>query len=251
MQCKKICRIAIIVAAASLLLSLSALAAANPLQVYSVPGHPLALTVQNRKGIIEEAWLRSPAGLHPLKILQGKRITDSTWCLPIADNDICADLIWKLSFTDPDTTKSYFLWITALTETPRAWLAVTPAGRSRWDSLPLHLTIPDDVFLYMSPTLPAYAELGDLEQNKLPLLTFVYTVGLTLDGPNFVLVPEVYRQLLPIADLVRKAEINSTIRSCYDRLYDDFEKMGKGQSPSREAIINFNWKKVLSINWQN
>lgn len=60
MQCKKICRIAIIVAAASLLLSLSALAAANPLQVYSVPGHPLALTVQNRKGIIEEAWLRSP-----------------------------------------------------------------------------------------------------------------------------------------------------------------------------------------------
>lgn len=227
------------------------LEAATTTRIYSVPGHPLALTIQSDRGVIKEAWLRSPAGLHPLNVLQGKKITGSAWRQPLADSDLCPDLIWRLSFVDSNTSKVYFLWITSLTETPRAWLAITPAGGSCWDSLPLQLSMPDDVFLYVSPTLPSYSELEKIERESSSLLTFVYTVGLTRDGPNFVLVPEVYKQLLPITELVRQAETDPVIKNAYNNLYDDFEKMGKGQTPSREAIINFSWKKILSLNWQN
>jgi hypothetical protein len=251
MTLKKIRSFIIVFVAITAILPAPLQGATGSLQVYAAPGHPLTLTTQSNDGVIKEAWLRSPAGLHPLKVLEGKRITENTWHLPFADKDLRPDLIWRLSFNDPETTKKYYLWVTALTETPRAWLAVTPAGPSRWDTLPLNISTPPDVFLYVSPNLPAYIDISSTKRESESLLSFIYTVGLTMDGPNFVLIPEVYRQLQPVAELVQKAEEDETIKNAYGKLQEDFDKMGKGQAPSREAIINFCWKKILNINWQD
>ena len=216
--------------------------------VLTVPGHPIVLVCEHEKGQIVSSFLRTPEGLHQVKDLEGLILRKDDYLLPFADGDMLPDLIWKIELQDPDRGRNVLFWITSLTETPRAWLAMTPVSPTLWDSVPFHITVPRDVFLYVSPFLPGYGGRSSLEGKE--FLTFVYTIGLTAEGPSFVLAPDVYRQLLLVTNLVRNGELDDNLRDSYSQLYRDFGRMAAGQMPSREAVQNFSWKKILSLGWK-
>lgn len=218
------------------------------LKVMTVPGHPVTLVFQHDNGQVVSAFLRTPEGIHPVKSVEGFILGKSAYLLPYADGDLLKDLIWKIEFRDQKKEKNMLFWITALTKNPRAWVAMTPVSPTLWEKLPFDVKTPGEVFLYVSPNLPGYGE--NKPRGGDDVLSFVYAIGLTKDGPNFVLAPDVYKQLLLVTDLVRKAEQEEDLKNAYDAMHQDFERMANLQMPSREAIQNFSWKKIMSLSWR-
>lgn len=90
---------------------------------------------------------------------------------------------------------------------------------------------PRGTALFVSPNLPAYDDLPQFGGNR--TLTFVYTIALTPEGPNFQPVPEVYRQLYRITATIRDAEQITERREAYSRLLEDYEALSRGETLHR------------------
>lgn len=240
--------------AASLALTLclsftSSPAAAQHLKILSVPGHPLSLVLETSEGVITSALLRSPAGIQKILPLEGFVYAGETFAEPYADGDIRKDLLWTITFTRPgDRSRGIYLWIGLTTRIPRAWVIISPLGQTYWDTIPMKVYAPRGTALFVSPNLPAYGDLPQFGGNR--TLTFVYTIALTPEGPNFLPVPEVYRQLYTITATIRDAEQITERREAYSRLLEDYETLSRGGKPSTEVIQNFTWKRILCLDWK-
>ena len=224
-------------------------ALAQNLKVLSVPGHPVNLILETREGVITSALLRSPAGIQRILPIEGYAYAGESFVEPYADGDFCKDLLWSITFIRPgDHSRGLYLWIGAMTQIPRAWVIISPLGQTYWDTIPVKLYAPRNIALFVSPNLPAYRDLPQFGGSR--TLTFVYTIALTPEGPNFQVVPEVYRQLYKITALVRDAEQIPERKESYSLLLADYEALSKGGKPSTEVIQNFTWKRILNLDWK-
>ncbi|MFP4481804.1 MAG: hypothetical protein ACLFN0_03305 [Thermovirgaceae bacterium] len=228
---------------------LTALPAAAETQVLSVPGHPLYLVLNTNGGIIDLAFLRSPAGIQKILPVEGLALKGETLNQSFADGDLVKDLLWTLDFREPaGNSRGIQLWIGALSDLKRAWVYMCPISQTYWDHMPLDLYVPEGVGLYFSPTVPRYGDLPKYAGSR--TLGFVYTISLTPEGPRFVPSPGVYRQLQSIADLVRKAEQIPYKKEAYKHMVEDFARLCRGYKPSTAAIGNFAWKRILTLQWR-
>ncbi len=224
-------------------------AGAQDLKILSVPGHPVILLLETSEGVITSALLRSPAGIQKVLPLEGYVFAGESVVEPYADHDLRKDLLWTITLTKPgDRSKGLCLWIGVTTLVPRAWIIISPLGQTYWDSIPVKLYAPRGIALFVSPNLPAYAELPQFGGSR--TLTFVYTIALTPEGPNFQVIPEVYRQLHRITSIIMDAEKIPERREAYSRLLADYESLSKGGKPSTEVIQNFAWKRILNLDWK-
>ena len=237
------------VAASLFLLLSSPLTARAAVQILSVPGHPVYLVLDIKDGMIDTAFLRSPAGLQKLLPLEGLTPAGERVYQFHADEDFARDLIWVLSFTEPSgRSKGIQLWIGALGGEKKAWVDICPLERTYWDAIPFKLNLPEDVVLYMSPSLPQYEDLPRFSGNS--VLTFVYTISLTPDGFRFVPAPEVYKQLQRITEIVWGGETLPYKKKSYEHLMDDFVRLSLGSNPSAAVIRNFTWNRILYLQWK-
>jgi hypothetical protein len=102
--------------------------------------------------------------------------------------------------------------------------------------------------MYIAPHLPGYDGREPFSGGS--ILSFIYAMALTKNGPKLVAAPDIYRQLLPLAYFVLKSEEDKDLRSAYNSLYRDFDRMSHGRMPSSEAMDNFLWKRILSMRWR-
>ncbi len=218
------------------------------IKILTAPGHPLILVLVHREGIIQDAYIRSPEGLHSLEQIRHLLLTSTTHFPLRADGDLIDDLVWRIDLRDSRSGESSSLWITSVTEVSTAWLAIAPSGPTLWDALPPLPNEREDMFLYIAPHLPRYY--GFESRSGSDTLTFVYTMALTKNGPKLVAVPAFYTRLLPLASLVSKGQEDETSGAGYRALYQDFERMARGGMPSREAMDNFLWKRILTVQWK-
>ena len=224
-------------------------AEAQYLKVLTVPGHPVSLVLEASEGIITSALLRSPAGIQKILPLEGYAYAGETYTEPYADGDFRKDLLWTITFTRPgDRSRGIYLWIGVTTQIPRAWVVISPLGQTYWDTIPMKVYAPRGTALFVSPNLPAYDDLPQFGGSR--TLTFVYTIALTPEGPNFQPIPEVYRQLYRITATIREAEQINERREAYSRLLEDYETLSRGGKPSTEVIQNFTWKRILYLDWK-
>lgn len=221
--------------------------AAPYIRTLSVPGLPLTVLLDERDGLIRSAYLRSPSGTDELPSLKGHRLVRENRSRPYVDSDWRADLLWQLSFAEADGKRGIDLWIAHLTRRPRLWVAESPTGATLWDSLSINLDLPPGSALYVSATLPPYDENKPAREGR--TLSFVYTIGLTPDGPSFIIVPSVYHRLQEMTLLLAQAEGDEVLRGRYDSLAKDFGAMAKGQHPSAEALSSFGWRRLLYREW--
>jgi len=223
--------------------------AESAMKIVSVPGHPVFLLLETSDGVISSALMRSPAGIQKILPLEGLCFRRDSYVRTFADGDLSSDLVWTLTFTHPsDQSRGIQVWIGITTLPPKAWVSLSPVGQTYWDTIPVNLYVPRGISLYVSPNLPAYGELPQFGGNR--TLTFVYTIALTPEGPNFVVAPEVYRQLLKITHLVSEGESFPQRRQAYGKILEDYETLSRGGKPSNEAIQNFSWKKLFSVEWR-
>ncbi len=232
-----------------LLICLNSAADAQHLKILSVPGHPVSLILENTDGVISSALLRSPAGIQKILPLEGYVYAGESHTEPYADGDFKKDLLWTITFTRPgDRSRGIYLWIGVSSQMPRAWVIISPLGQTYWDTIPMKVYVPRGIALFVSPNLPAYDDLPQFGGNR--TLTFVYTIALTPEGPNFQPIPEVYRQLYRITATIRDAEQIDERRDAYSRMLGDYESLSRGGKPSTEVIQNFTWKRILFLDWK-
>ncbi|HPD97108.1 MAG TPA: hypothetical protein PLP89_02175 [Synergistales bacterium] len=222
---------------------------AQYLKILSVPGHPVNLVLEVSEGVITSALLRSPAGIQKILPIEGYVYSGENVVEPYADGDFRKDLLWSITLTRPgDRSRGIYLWIGVTTNTPRAWVIISPLGQTYWDSIPVKVYAPRGIGLFVSPNLPAYKDLPQFGGSR--TLTFVYTIALTGEGPNFQVIPEVYRQLHKITAMVRDAEQIPERKEAYSLLLSDYESLSRGGKPSTEVIQNFTWKRILNLDWK-
>lgn len=224
-------------------------AGAQNIKILSVPGHPVSLVLETSEGIITSALLRSPAGIQKILPIEGYMYAGESVVEPYADEDFRKDLLWAITFTRPgDRSRGLYLWIGVVTRTPRAWVVLSPLGQTYWDTVPVKVYAPRGVALFVSPNLPAYNNLPQFGGSR--TLTFVYTIALSQEGPNFQVIPEVYRQLHRITSIIRDAEQIPERKEAYTLLLADYESLSRGGKPSTEVIQNFTWKRILNLDWK-
>jgi len=214
----------------------------------TAPGHPLVLILDQEDHIIRKAFLRSPEGVRPLKQIEQHTLLSDSYIFLNADSDFLGDLVWRIELRKPKSEETISLWITSVTEASTVWLALAPAGSSLWEIFPALPNGREDVFLYIAPQLPEYRALG--KKSGPETLTFIYTMLLTKNGPKLAAIPEIYTQLLPLAALVRKAQEDKSLEEAYGELFNDFNRMACGNMPSREAMNNFLWERILTVRWK-
>lgn len=220
-------------------------------RVLSVPGQPFFISIEQRKyedEQVRKAYLRTSTELYRLFELEGLKYRDSSYSIVNADNDGIEDLIWKIEVEDPEDKSTLIMWIATLSSIKQGWVFYTPSGETRWNNLHLDLNIPQNVILYYSPTTPEYREIEQYRGRG--IFTFVYTIAITADGPILVSVPEVYEEFAKISRMLIADEADPRLRLVYENIWDDYNRMKEGKMPSKEAVLNFVWERVLDFNWE-
>ena len=218
------------------------------LKVLPASGHPIYLVLDCSGGRIQEAYLRSPGGVCALEQIVGLTYLSDSRVPLRAGGEESADLVWRIELQDSVNAERLSLWISSVVEQATAWAALAPAGPTRWESLPPLETSDVRAFLYLSPHLPAYSALE--QRSGIDIFTFIYTMALTDDGPHLAPLPPFYERLLPLATLIQSAETDGSLKAAYEALYQDFQRMSLGRMPSREAVENFKWKRILTVDWK-
>ena len=217
-------------------------------RILKVGRSSVTISVEQRKyeeGIIHGAFLRTPLEILPLREMEGFRITGEHHNWQKLDGDTKPDLIWTISLQDPGSGDKYKLWVVTLTRGSRGWIFLTPYGESLWERLPFTVDVPEDVILYFSGSTPEYNGAPSLKGRD--ILTFVYTLSFTEEGPKLVIAPEAYKTLYRIASMVAAEETDPQVKFVYEMICSDFGKMSLGKMPSREAVINFSWQQVINF----
>ena len=219
------------------------------LQVLRAEGYPLFLVYREGAEGIAGATLRTPAGIHPLREVEGLKLAAVSQARSREDRDLTEDLLWKLTFHPRAKGQTGVqVWIGHLTSLPKVWVVVAPVGATQWDTMTTTLKVPRGTAVYVAPQMPSYGRLAPYGGRE--ALTFVYTIRLTPQGPAFVPVPEVYRQLAEHQDTVIRGEYDPLKRLAYQRQKEDYLRIAAGKAPSVEAVRSFPWKKILSVEWR-
>lgn len=215
------------------------------IRIISVPGFPFFLVMDlDHRNQVRELVLRTPGKTKTLESFHGLTYVEETPLLTYTDRDWRRDLLWHVRFTEEarrgEATRGKDLWIAALTGVERIWIGSAETCPSLWDEALSYVKAPEGTAYLVSPRLPAISP--DSPPCPDDELAFVYTIRLTLEGPRFVIVPTVYRQLLRITDRIRSAEKDPTLRTFYDEVFEDFKSMSEGHLPSVTALASFPWK---------
>lgn len=232
----------------ALLLTISVVASAHAhMKVLSVPHYPVSLTLNHRDGVIREAFVRTPAGVHRLEQIESLRVLSSSVRLIRTEEGSADALLLRIELDNPKTGERQSLWVTSVAEAKSAWFDLAPSGPTYWDRLNTPSNV-GGVLLYISPHLPGYCKLD--ETGGPDTLSFVYAMSITRNGPNLVAASTVYEALLPLVHLFREAQRDEVMRAAYGELHRDFERMAQGSMPSREAMESFPWRRILTVKWE-
>ena len=131
---------------------------------------------------------------------------------------------------------------------PKVFVTYTPYNYTRWDTVPAKVIVPKGTALYISPGMPIYD--NDKEQFKgADSYSFIYTIRLTPDGPAFVPLPSVYKQLSILLRTGIRGEVATMKRLAYVRMLSEFNNLAEGRPPSIETILNLQMQKIETLSW--
>ena len=224
--------------------------AAAELRVLRPKGaYPFFLVLREEGDEVAQAFLRTPTGTYPLREVEGLRLAAMSQAQSREDQDGKDDLLWKLTFLPAsEKEQGVQIWFGHLTALPKLWVVEAPVGPTQWDTMTTTLRVPRGTAVYVSPQVPSYGKLPVYEGKS--ALTFVYSIRLTPQGPAFVPVREVYRQLAEHQDTLRRGEYEPLKRLAYQRQMEDYLGIAQGKTPSLDALRSFTWKKLLSVEWR-
>lgn len=217
------------------------------IKILTVPGFPFFLVMDLRYGNeVRDLVFRTPDETKSLDSFKGLVYIDETPVLTYADRDWRKDLLWKIHFSEPvhrnQPRRGRDLWVASLSGRERIWIGSAETGPSIWDNALRQVEAPEGTTYLIPPSLPVTtSDLSSRPGNGLPM---VYTIRLTREGPRFVIVPPVYRQLLDIAERARSGEKDPDLRASYDNVFEDFKAMSLGHLPSMRALTAFPWKSM-------
>lgn len=219
------------------------------IRVMRVPGYPILLALELRDGKVSSAWLRTPGGAKEIDYIEDMVLVSETKSYAAVDQDNQDDLLWRLSFINFEG-EGIHVWIGMTTWSPKVFVAFTPYKYTRWDTVPAKLVVPKGTALYVAPDVPAY----DIRQEQMmggrDAYSFVYTMRMTPDGPAFVPVPDVYRQLAVLLRAGMKGEFSPSRRLSYLRMLNEFDTLAAGGPPQAATILNLNMQKADTMQWK-
>ena len=222
-------------------------AAGTSIKTLRVPNFPVALVLEQKGGTVTSAWLRTPAGARQIDQVEGMiYVADSDFAARV-DQDADDDVLWRVSFTNFND-EGVHLWIGLMTWSPTAFIFTSPYQYTRWDVIPAKLVVPTSTAVYVAPATSDYTKAGRYGGTN--SYSFVYTVRLTPEGPAFVPVPDVYRQLAILLRAGLQGEFDPKKRLAYVRMLTEFNNLAEGKPPQTETLLNFPLDKVDVLTWK-
>lgn len=218
------------------------------IRTFEVPEFPIVVVLEQDHGTITSAWLRTPAGARKLDKLDGLSFVSDEKILTRADHDAKNDLLWRMSFTNLEGDGIH-LWIGMTTWSPTVYLSSAPFRYTRWHALPVKIDVPKGTSLYIAPDTPFYTRLEN-QYSGTETYSFIYTIMLTPEGPAFVPMPSVYKQLSPLLKAGMKGEVSKNKRAVYVRMLSEFDRLADGKAPQTETILNFPMERVDTLTWR-
>ncbi len=217
------------------------------LRALRVGNFPIVLIMEQNQGEVSSAWLRTPAGVRQIEQLDGLSYVSDSVFLSKVDQDDREDLLWRTSFTNFEGTGVH-LWIGVTTWSPKAHIFITPYEYTRWDAVPAKLVVPKGTAVYVSPAVPTYDKTDSFRGRD--SYSFIYTIRMTPEGPAFVPVPDVYRQLSILLRAGIQGEFTPSKRLAYVRMLNEFNSLAEGKPPKAETLLNFQMEKVALLIWK-
>lgn len=220
------------------------------IKTLSAEGFPAALVFEQRGGEVKSAWLRTPAGTRKIEGLEGlSYVSDNLFVTknPQSNKD---DLLWRSSYTNVDG-RGVHLWVGLSPGAEKIHIATSPYNYTKWDNVPAKLVVPKGTAVYISPAIPDYDSSGKEKFQTKDSYSFVYTVRMTPEGPAFVPVPGVYKQLAELLRAGMRGEYSTSKRLAYTRMLEEFERLAEGTPPSTETLLNFQMNRIDSLSWRN
>lgn len=209
---------------------------------------PIQLIWEEKEGVIELAFIRTPVGSSELPLLREHIYIGTTYTRSNMDDDTQEDLIAQVTFQHAENTNSGLqLWIGALSDRSTAWVASTPIARTKWDKIPMQLVKPKGSALYISPKTPEYQGSSIFEGED--ALSFIYLVYLTKEGFSILQDQQFYKLIIPTLQIAVNSEYEPMKRHTYTKMLTDMEALSSGMPPSSPVIRNFNWRKILNLKW--
>ncbi len=80
--------------------------------------------------------------------------------------------------------------------------------------------------------------------------SFIYTIMLTPEGPAFVPVPSVYKQLAVLLKAGMHGETSPKKRLAYVRMLTEFNRLAEGKAPQADTLLNFPLEKLDTLTWK-
>ncbi|MBQ9881869.1 MAG: hypothetical protein IJM42_04560 [Synergistes sp.] len=218
------------------------------LRTLDVPEFPIILVLEQDAGTITSAWLRTPAGARNLERLEGLSFISENAILSKVDSDSKNDLLWNLSFMNFEGDGIH-LWIGMTTQPPRVFVTSAPFQYTRWHALPAKVEVPKGTSIYIAPAAPFY-RLLDRQYSGVESYSFIYTIMMTPEGPAFVPVPSVYRQLSVLLRAGMHGETSPNKRMAYVRMLTEFNRLAEGKAPQADTLLNFPLEKIETLSWK-
>jgi len=218
------------------------------LRTIRVKGYPLTLILEEQEGIVTSCWLRTPAGSKEIKNMDGMTFISETTFIAKVDQDEEDDLLWRLSFINFNG-EGVHLWLGLTTFNPKVFISVTPYNYTRWDTVPAKVIVPKGTALYISPGVPLYDNVKE-QYKGADSYSFIYTIRLTPDGPAFVPLPSVYKQLGILLRTSIRGELSTMKRLAYVRMLSEFNNLAEGRPPGIETILNLQMQKIDTLRWE-
>ena len=218
------------------------------IRALEIPEFPITLVLEQEQGVINSAWLRTPAGARKLDQLDGLTYISSTSVISKVDQDAKNDLLWRLSFINIKG-EGVHIWIGMTTWAPRVFIYSSPFRYTRWHALPAKIVVPHGTSLYISPTTPPYPMI-DKQYEGRDSYTFIYSMMMTPEGPAFVPVPSVYKQLSVLLKAGMQGETSPQKRLAYVRMLTEFNRLADGKAPQADTLINLPLEKIDVLSWK-
>lgn len=219
------------------------------IKTLSAEGFPAALVFEQRGGVVKSVWLRTPAGTRKIDGLEGLSYVSDNLFVTKNPQSNKEDLLWRTSYTNVEG-KGMHLWVGLSPAAEKIHIATSPYNYTKWDNVPAKLVVPKGTAVYISPAIPDYDSSGKEFQTK-DSYSFVYTVRMTPEGPAFIPVPSVYKQLAELLRAGMRGEYSTSKRLAYTRMLEEFERLADGTPPSTETLLNFQMNRIDSLSWRN
>ncbi|MDO4988554.1 MAG: hypothetical protein Q4E17_06005 [Synergistes sp.] len=215
------------------------------LRTLEVSGFPISIVIEHSGGVVRSAWLRTPAGARELQAAVGLSLADEHRSFVKADHDNEKDLLWRLSFMNFEGEGVNY-WIGMTSFARKVFVTSAPFELTRWNSVPAMIEVPKGTSLCIASATPHYSLLANKFSGK-DSYSFIYTVRMTQDGPRFVPVPSVYKQLAMLLRAGMQGEVSHKKRAAYVKMLTEFNRLADGKAPQAETLLNFPMEDVDSF----